>query len=363
MPGLYIHIPFCRKKCGYCDFISYAGKENRIDAYLEALAKEACALTGPAYRFDTLYIGGGTPSLLSPPQLEKLFILTSVLTGPVSKLREATFEANPESLNAEKAALLKTAGINRISLGLQASQNRLLGRLKRVAMAEDFTRAYKTLRVAGFDNINADLMCGLPDQSVTDFMESLAWLLAMEPEHISLYALEVHEGTPFHREGVKETPDAAADMYETAAKTLEKAGLKRYEISNFAREGRQSLHNLNYWEQGSYLGLGAAAASYLAGERRTNTADLEIYISSALADGRSRAEYSETLAGRAKKAERIMLGLRKTAGIELEDDIIIEFSSEIDRLLRLGLIEKKGRVIKIKSGKLYLSNAVFREFV
>ena len=363
MIGLYIHIPFCRKKCGYCDFASVAGKDERIGAYLEALAKEAGALTVATGGFDTLYIGGGTPSLLSPPQLEKLFVFISGLTGPISKLREATFEANPESLDTEKAGLIKLAGISRISLGLQSAQNRLLGRLGRVAMAEDFTRTYKMLRAAGFDNINADLMCGLPDQSIADFMESLGWLLAMRPEHISLYALEVHEGTPFHREGVQEAPDAAADMYEAAAETLEKAGLKRYEISNFAREGRQSLHNLNYWEQGSYLGLGVAAASYLAGERRANTADLGTYINSALTDGHPRAEYSETLTGRAKKAERIMLGLRKTEGIELEDDIIIEFSREIDRLLGLGLIEKQGRVIKIKSGKFYLSNAVFREFV
>ncbi|HAH32112.1 MAG TPA: coproporphyrinogen III oxidase [Elusimicrobia bacterium] len=362
MPGLYIHIPFCRKKCGYCDFASVAG-EGRVDAYLEALAKEAGAYTVPPDGFDTLYIGGGTPSLLSSTQLKNLLVLTSDLTGPISKLREATFEANPESLDTEKAGLLKSAGISRVSLGLQAAQNRLLRRLGRIAMAEDFERAYKTLRAAGFDNINADLMCGLPDQKVADFMESLSWLLAMRPEHISLYALEVHEGTPFHREGITEAPDASADMYEMAAKALERAGLKRYEISNFARENRRSLHNLNYWEQGSYLGLGASASSYLAGERRTNTADLETYISSALADGHPRAGCGETLTGRAKKAERIMLGLRKTEGIELEDDIIVEFSEEIGRLLSLGLIEKKGPVIKIKSDKLYLSNAVFREFV
>ena len=368
MPGLYVHIPFCRKKCGYCDFASTAelaapDGSSRVDAYLEALAREAGAYARLAGSFDTLYVGGGTPSLLSAAQLEKLFFIISSLTGPAGKLAEATFEANPESLSEEKAALFRRAGINRVSVGLQAAQDRLLRGLGRVAMAGDFARAYKVLRTAGFDNINADLMCGLPGQSLADFTESLDWLLAMRPEHVSLYALEVHEGTLFYRDGVKEAPEAAAEMYETAAAALETAGLQRYEISNFAREGRQCRHNLNYWEQGSYLGLGPAAASYLDGERRTSAGDLETYLASVAAQGRPAAGSRETLKGRAKRAEKIMLGLRKTGGMELESDIITEFSGEIDRLLGQGLIEKSGRTIKIKSSRLYLSNAVFREFV
>ena len=359
MPGLYVHIPFCRKKCGYCDFASVAGA-GRAGEYLEALEKEAAACAHLAGAFDTLYIGGGTPSLLAPAQLEKLFSITAALTG---ELKEATFEANPESLDAEKAALLRRAGINRVSLGLQASQDRLLRGLGRVAMAADFDRAFKSLRAAGFDNISADLMCGLPGQSLADFREALAWLLAREPEHVSLYALEVHEGTPFYRAGVKEAPDAAVEMYEAAASALAAAGLERYEVSNFARPGRRCRHNLNYWEQGEYLGLGAAAASYLAGERRTNAAGLDTYLATAAAHGRPAAQSQETLAGRAKLAEKIMLGLRKTGGIELESDIIKEFSGEIDRLLALDLIEKHGRAIRIKSSRIYLSNAVFREFV
>lgn len=362
MAGLYIHIPFCRKKCGYCDFASTA-ETGRADAYLEALATEAAAYARLAGSFDTLYIGGGTPSLLSAAQLEKLFSITDSLAGPAGKFTEATFEANPESLDEEKAALLRRRGMNRVSLGLQASQHRLLHALGRVAMAGDFARAWKTLRAAGFDNLNADLMSGLPGQSMADFTESLDWLLTMRPEHVSLYALEVHEGTPFYREKVKEAPETAADMYEAAVAALEAAGLERYEISNFSRKGRRSLHNLNYWEQGPYLGLGAAAASYLDGERRTNTADLETYLCSVATHGTPEAESRETIVGRARLAEKIMLGLRKTGGIELESDIIREFSVEIDRLLGQGLLEKNGRVIKIKSSRLYLSNAVFREFV
>ena len=363
MPGLYIHVPFCRRKCGYCDFASEAGKEDRIDSYLEALSCEAAAYTRLTGTFDTLYIGGGTPSLLSPGQLKELLSAVSKLTGPVEKLKESTFEANPESLDGEKAALLKKTGMNRISLGLQAGQDKLLKTLGRIAMKSDFLAAFNTLRTAGFTNINADLMCGLPGQTAGDFTAGLDWLLKLRPEHISLYALEVHGNTPFSAAGVREEPEAAAEMYEAAAIMLKRAGLERYEISNFSRPGKEAIHNLNYWEQGDYLGLGTGAASYIDGERRANTADTAGYIKAGLAGLAIPCQYRETLPGRKKKAERIMLGLRKTAGIELPDDIFIEFNEEISRLTAAGLLEKTGNRIKIKEDRLYISNAVFREFV
>ena len=363
MRGLYVHIPFCRSKCGYCDFPSEAGAEGRIDAFLGALAAESSRYDGLAGGFDTLYVGGGTPSLLSPAQLERLCGLIETLTGPLSSLRESTFEANPESLDAEKAALLGNAGFSRASLGLQAAQDRLLKRLGRIAMYEDFLRAFKALRAAGFGNVNTDLMCGLPGQSPADLAESLDRLLELRPEHVSFYALEVHEGTPFAAAGVQEEPDAAAAMYEAAAARLGAAGLARYEISNFARPGRESLHNLNYWEQGEYLGLGPGAASYLGGERRANAAGVEGYLGAAEAGLPPPEQYREKLEGRAKRAERIMLGLRKTAGIELPEDIFIEFRPELERLAAAGFIETAGGRVRIKEDRLYVSNAVFREFV
>lgn len=362
-PGLYVHIPFCRAKCGYCDFTSAPGSPGEIDVFLRALEREAASCADLAGRFGTLYVGGGTPSLLSAAQLEKLFSIIERLTGPLKALAEATFEANPESLDAGKAGLLKRAGVNRVSLGLQASQEALLRRLGRVAMPGDFLEAWNALREAGFDNLNADLMCGLPGQARADFAESIGWLLRLKPEHVSFYALEVHEGTPFAAAGVEEDPEGAADMYAAGAAALEAAGLGRYEISNFARPGREALHNLNYWEQGEYLGLGPAAASYLGGERRANTADTAAYIKTALAGEPVPQQYRETLTGRARTAERLMLGLRRTAGIELTDDIFIEFKDETERLLKAGLIERSGRSIRIKPDRLYVSNAVFREFV
>lgn len=363
MRGLYVHIPFCRSKCGYCDFASEAGREALIGPFLGALAAESARYDRLAGSFDTLYVGGGTPSLLTEEQLERLFGIIEALTGPIASLRESTFEANPESLDGPKARLLKKAGFGRASLGLQAAQDRLLEALGRPGRLADFERAFAALRAAGFANLNADLMSGLPGQSEEDFMASLRLLLGLKAEHVSFYALEVHEGTAFHAAGVKEAPEQAAALYEKAAAELERSGLPRYEISNFARPGRESLHNLNYWDQGEYLGLGPAAASYLDGERRANGASLDAYLAAAAAGTPPGTQYSERLEGRAKQAERLMLGLRKTAGIELSEDIFIEFREEIGRLLAAGLLERAGARLKIRGDRLYLSNAVFREFV
>lgn len=363
MRGLYVHIPFCRAKCGYCDFASAPGTPEEIDSFLGALAAESARHDRLAGSFSTLYVGGGTPSLLSAAQLARLCGIIETLTGPLDSLRESTFEANPESLDGEKAALLKETGVSRVSLGLQAAQDSLLKRLGRVAMTADFLKAWSALRRAGFDNLNADLMCGLPGQSAEDFKASLDFLLALKPEHVSFYALEVHKGTPFAAAGVKEDPENSASMYEAGAAALQAAGLARYEISNFAGPGRESLHNLNYWEQGEYLGLGPAAASYLAGERRASTSDTAAYMKAVLAGEAPPLQYGEKLEGRARDAEKIMLGLRKTAGIELPDHIFIEFREEIDRLLAAGLIERSGTAIRIRPDRLYVSNAVFREFV
>jgi len=363
MPGLYVHIPFCRRKCNYCDFASLAGRDELIPPYLQALKAEARRSKKFIAHPDTLYIGGGTPSLLERRELEKLFSILDAAFGPLKDLKEATFEANPESLSDEKIALLKTAGIGRVSLGLQASQDGLLNRLGRLASFEDFFKVFGQLRETGFDNINIDLMTGLPGQSPDDFRETLERALDLKPEHLSFYALEVHEGTAFAAQGVREAPEEAAAMFENALPMIEAAGLRHYEISNFARAGRESLHNLNYWDQGDYLGLGSAAASHSCGLRRSNTKDPELYIRTAADPEGPALEYSETLTLEQRRAERIMLGLRRTDGIELPDDIFIEFKERFDRLSALGLLEVSSRRVKIKKEALYISNAVFREFV
>ena len=363
MPGLYIHIPFCRRKCNYCDFASLAGRDELISPYLHALKAEAARLKRIFPRPTTLYIGGGTPSLLGPEQLKTLFSLVDDTFGPIKDLKETTFEANPESLTPEKTGLLKAAGVSRISLGLQASQDNLLDRLGRLASFDDFLRAFSQLRLAGFENINVDLMTGLPGQSEAHFRETLELILALQPEHLSFYALEVHEGTAFAAEGVCEAPEPAAAMFALAGPLIEAAGFSHYEISNFAKPGRESRHNLNYWDQGDYLGLGAAAASHRNGKRWANTKDPELYIKTAAGAEGPTLECSETLTQAQRRAEKIILGLRKTGGIELPDDIFIESKEQIDKLSAQGLIEVSGRNIRIKKEALYISNAVFREFV
>jgi oxygen-independent coproporphyrinogen-3 oxidase len=363
MPGLYVHIPFCRRKCNYCDFASLAGKDELIGPYLRALETETERSKDFAGRPDTLYIGGGTPSMLGPKELQNLFSLLEKSFGPVKNLKESTFEANPESLTPEKIEILKAAGISRVSLGLQASQDSLLNRLGRLASFDDFLKTFKQLRMAGFENINIDLMSGLPGQSPEHFLETLDRTLSLNPEHLSFYALEVHEETAFAAEGIREAPETAATMFELAGPIIEAAGFGHYEISNFARPGGESLHNINYWDQGDYLGLGAAAASHKAGLRRANTKDPELYIKTAANPEGPALEYFETLTQAQRWAEKIMLGLRKTGGIELPGDIFIEFKERINKLSAQGLLEVSGRLVKIKKEAFYISNAVFREFV
>jgi oxygen-independent coproporphyrinogen-3 oxidase len=363
MPGLYIHIPFCKRKCNYCDFASLAGRKELIGPYLRALKAEAERSKTIFEKLDTLYIGGGTPSILGPQQLEKLFSMLEAAFGAIKGFKESTFEVNPESLTPEKAARLLAAGINRVSLGLQASQNRLLDRLGRLASFEDFLKAFKILRLAGCENLNIDLMTGLPDQEPDDFRETLKEVLALKPEHISFYALEVHKGTAFAAQNIVEAPEKAAEMFANALPFLEDAGFRHYEISNFARPGKESLHNLNYWDQGDYLGLGSASASHLAGERRASVKDPELYIETAARPEGPALEYSETLTPAQRASEKIVLGLRKTAGIELPDDIFIEFEERLNSLSARGLLEISGGRIKIKKEALYVSIDVFRELI
>lgn len=360
--GLYIHVPFCRKKCGYCDFVSYQGRETEIDSYLAALRREADFYTDIAGTFDTVYIGGGTPSLLSPRQLETLCGIIGGLTRN-DGIREFTVEANPESMTVEKAAVLKSCGVDRISMGLQSHKPDLLRRLGRITTPKDFTAAWDILRSAGFKNINADLMTGLPGQSLRDFRESMDFLTAMNPDHISLYPLEIHQETPLGREGIEENPDEATDMYDEACSFLPQKGYEKYEISNFSKPGMESRHNMHYWLQEEYLGLGPGAASYIDGERRTTDGSIDSWIK-ALSAGRKPESISrETLQGREKLAEKVILGLRLTKGIEIDSDIIIKLEKGLCSDAAKELLVYDGNHIRIRPGKEYLANRLFIEFL
>ncbi len=269
--SLYVHIPFCIAKCGYCDFNSYAGQESLIPAYAQALLREAemWSAACPGWRADTLFFGGGTPSLMPPAELER------VLEGLRRHLgltpdAEVTLEANPGTVDKAYLSRLRELGVNRLSLGVQSFREDELAFLGRIHSAEEARSAYRAARSAGFDNVSLDLIFGLPGQTADPWLESLEEAIGLAPEHLSLYALTIEEGTPLAREVAAGNtpapdPDLQADLYVRAVERLVAAGYEQYEISNWARPGRRCRHNLTYWRNGFWLGLGAGAHSHLPG--------------------------------------------------------------------------------------------------
>jgi len=358
--GLYLHIPFCKQKCGYCDFASFAGIENQIDTYLTALEKEAQKYS--AVSFDTLYIGGGTPSILSVCQLEKLFQLISKNFGHIKNFSESTLEANPESLTAEKLNFLKSTGLNRLSIGLQSFDDNTLQRIGRIHTVDMFLQAYQNARETGFLNINVDLIAGLPGQTEKQFLDGLKKLISLSPEHISVYALQVEEGTAFYRTGITADEDLVRHEWEQAHFLLMENGYIHYEISNFARRGFESKHNLNYWKDGEYVGLGSAAASYQAGIRRHNVSSVTEYIAR-IKNDKSPTDFQEQLTGKAKAGEQIMLGLRMLGGVQLSTEQKELFTPEIKELCARGLVEQNGDLLKLTFEGMFLANQAFMAFV
>ena len=360
MSGLYIHIPFCRQKCQYCDFASFSGKEKWIEDYLTALEQEASFYSGQT--FDTLYIGGGTPSLLSEKQLLFLCEIITRHFGHISSFSESTLEANPESLSFSKIHLLKQAGFTRLSLGLQSFDDAVLARIGRIHTANTFLTAYENARKAGFENINVDLIAGLPTQSEEGFLQGVRRLVSLRPEHISIYGLQVEEGTPFYLQGVASDEDLLRRELENIHFYLRDNGYEHYEISNYARKGYRSKHNINYWKNAAYLGLGSAAASYQNGERRNNTDDLQEYIRRIFLKV-SPVEFSEKLTGKAKEGETIMLGLRMLDGLHLTSEQQQIFCSEISALIQGGLVSLEKDLLKLTFKGMFLANQAFMAFV
>ncbi len=312
--GLYLHIPFCEAKCHFCDFATFIGQNNKIDSYLSALEKEMAGHSGLA--ISTLFIGGGTPTVLSPSQIDRLF--TSLRKYfKFDSLTEASIEANPDSSTDETLAAFYRNGINRISFGLQTTQPRLLASLGRTHSWEDFLSAYRRARAIGFSNLNVDLMFGLPGQTEADWKETLNAIVDLKPEHISAYALKVEDGTKFKKTKVEADEDLEAAFYLTASRILTEAGYSHYEISNFAKPSFESLHNLKYWKNEETLGLGVAAASYVRGRRFKNTSKLTSYLDS-LSKGPVLLEESLVLSEQDKGYEDVFLALRLKEGLPQE---------------------------------------------
>ncbi len=360
MTGLYIHIPFCKQKCNYCDFASFARRENFIDDYLDALSQEAASVRRKS--FDTLYVGGGTPSLLTCAQLEKLSTLIEKNFSCVFSCTESTFEANPESLTKEKISLLRAAGFNRFSVGLQSFNDDELKMLGRVHTSADFLRTWENLRACGVQNINVDLIAGLPGQTLEKFLDSLEKLISLSPQHISVYGLQIEEGTPFFERGIVCDQLLMRKMLEETRARLKNAGYHHYEISNFARPGFESKHNLNYWQYGEYVGLGSAAASFVNGVRRQNIPDVQTYIRRIKAH-ETAVNFSEQLAGKVLEGEKLMVGLRQLDGVEITPVQQEFFGPELEKHIQHGLLVRDGKKVKLSDEGLFLANEVFYSFV
>ena len=321
--GIYVHVPFCRSKCQYCDFYSLTAKNDKlIDGYLDATCthiKEA-GMLAPGYRVDTIYFGGGTPSFFGADGMAT--ILTAIRRSfDVDNNAEITFEANPDSVSDSLLRRLRAEGFNRVSLGVQCDDDEILKKLGRPHTYAQAVTAYQRIRKAGYRNVSIDLMYGLPGQTLRAWQETLENVLQLMPEHVSCYGLKVEEGTPLYDyKDFSKLPDddTQADMYLAAVELLKSRGFRQYEISNFARKGLYSRHNMKYWTGGEYLGFGPSASSDFAGKRFTLARNLEGYISGIKTGGEVMEDVQE-IPLRERAGEYLMLRLRTANGINAEE--------------------------------------------
>ena len=321
--GIYVHVPFCRSKCQYCDFYSLSNKDDKVmDGYLAAICahiKESGPLS-PGYKVDTIYFGGGTPSFFGADGLAT--ILTRIRRNfDVDNNAEITFEANPDSVSDKMLARLRAEGFNRVSLGIQCDDDKILKKLGRPHDYQQAVNAVKKIRRAGYKNLSLDLIYGLPGQTLEAWEKTLQNVLALEPEHISCYGLKVEEGTPLYTTREYENlpdDDAQADMYLAAVEILRRKGYRQYEISNFAKRGLESRHNLKYWMGGEYLGFGPDASSDFAGKRFKVIRDLHGYIDGVLHGGQVLEDVQE-IPLRERAGEYLMMRLRTSYGVSAEE--------------------------------------------
>ena len=357
--SLYIHIPFCAQKCLYCDFPSFARKDHLRKSYIEALNKEIISLREKHNNLEinTIFIGGGTPSVLEADELECL--LKEVAKLNMAKDIEYSMECNPGNLTEEKLEVMKKYGVNRISMGLQAKQDNLLKGLGRIHNYKTFKENFLLAKKVGFNNINVDLMFGLPNQRLNEWEETLREIISLEPAHISAYSLIIEEGTAFYNlyENDKlklPTEEEERKMYHLAKKILEENGFNQYEISNYAKEGKECRHNLAYWNMDNWIGVGSAAASYINGKRIKNISSVEKYINSINEKG----EAVEEIINNSKNdnmEEFMFMGLRKINGID-ENEFKKRFSMNINDVYGEILNKYIGEGLLIReSGRIFLS--------
>lgn len=374
--GMYIHIPFCHQICFYCDFNKVFFKDQPVDAYIESIGQELAlwkqqgALDVP---LETVFLGGGTPTALTPDQLKRLLELIHQYV-PMSEDVEWSSEANPDELTREKMEVLYKGGVNRLSMGVQTFDQDLLKRLGRTHANDDVLRAVETAREVGFSNISFDLMYGLPGQTMAQWDETLERAFAFGMPHFSAYSLIIEPKTVFYNLMVKGklntvTEDLEGDMYERLMDEMEKHGLHQYEISNFAQPGHESRHNLLYWDNEEYIGVGAGAHGYVDGVRYSNHGPLKKYMEP-LEVGERPVLDATTVTVKAQMEEEMFLGLRKTAGVELarfEEKFGAALEQVYGEILQNeqakgNLVIEQGRVKLTHKGR-FVGNEVFEQFL
>ena len=376
--GIYIHIPFCVQKCYYCDFVSYTNKDCIIPKYIQAVKNEILNFIqkNKDIKISTMYIGGGTPSYIASKYIKEIMDLANE-HKILENTKEITIEVNPKTANIEKLEEYKKMGINRLSIGLQSTENRLLEQIGRIHNYQDFLDTYNMAKKVGFKNINVDLMIGLPNQNLKDVKKSVEELIKLNPQHISVYSLIVEENTPIYKileTGKIKLPDEELErnMYWYVKNKLELNGFKHYEISNFAKEGYESKHNMDCWSQKEYIGFGVAAYSYIDNVRFGNIDNIEKFIENCLNNKFEENKIIEEIEDNIlnKEKEYMLIGLRKIDGISIQEfknkfgeNPIFVFKNELNKLVEEKLIKIDYDKIFLSNKGLDLANIVWEEFI
>lgn len=374
--GIYIHIPFCKQKCFYCDFCSFANKNEMQEKYVEAVINEIKNITHKEkYTVTTIYFGGGTPSILNPEYIKN--ILQEIESSfEILDDAEITIEINPGTVNEEKLKKYKEYGINRLSIGLQSANDKILKKIERIHDYKQFEETFFYARKCGFKNINIDLMIGLPTQAVEDVKQTLEKIIQKNPEHISVYSLIIEEGTIIEKminENKLQLPDEETEriMYWTVVNELKENGYNQYEISNFSKKTYESKHNTNCWKQKQYIGLGTSAHSYLNKKRYSNTNNIEEYIKNIQENNISKnITIHEEQTEESTMNEYMLLGLRMIQGININEfkqkfktDPTIKYKKILEKLQKENLIQITKTSIKLTKQGIDFGNIVWEEFI
>jgi len=360
MVGLYIHIPFCRQKCFYCNFFSVEYDSFLADKYIKALVKQALQFRGR--KISSVYIGGGTPSVLSLKQIQTLLQALNDIFN-MSLVREFTFELNPESISKEKLSLIKKFGVNRLSIGLQSIVDKFLKFLGRIHDFKTFCNVYDMAREEDFNNINIDLLYGLPSQTVNECEQTIKKVLFFNSEHLSFYPLSIEENTPFYKNDLVVDGDIQRDMYDKIAEILAGGGYSHYELSNWSKCGKESLHNANYWRNCEYVGLGAGAAGYLERKRYKNIENIAEYIN--LLENNCNVEIeSECIDDELYETETIILRLRLlNEGVNVNSFNNPKHYAALLECLGNGTLKRKNGKIKLAEKYVFVFNQIVSKFV